>query len=79
MLGPTAHIDTFSRENLPKQSRQPNFLLDEYNYPDYLNASEELTEETESKKSNVQKTCNYCCCSNDVHRYIHQLWRQAKD
>ena len=44
MLGPTAHIDTFSRENLPKQSRQPNFLLDEYNYPDYLNASEELTD-----------------------------------
>ena len=44
MLGPTAHIDTFSRENLPKQSRQPNFLLEEYNYPDYLNASEELTD-----------------------------------
>jgi len=44
MLGPTAHIDTFSRDNLPIQSMQPDFLLDEYNYPDYLNASEELTD-----------------------------------
>jgi 2-aminobenzoate-CoA ligase len=44
MLGPTAHIDTFSRDNLPKESRQPDFLLSEYNYPDFLNASEELTD-----------------------------------
>ena len=44
MLGPTAHIDTFSRDNLPKQSGQPDFLLDEYNYPDFLNISEELTD-----------------------------------
>ena len=44
MLGPTAHIDTFSRDNLPKKSGQPDFLLSEYNYPDFLNASEELTD-----------------------------------
>ena len=44
MLGPTAHIDTFSRDNLPIQSMQPDFLLDEYNYPDFLNISEELTD-----------------------------------
>ena len=44
MLGPTAHIDTFSRDNLPKKSDQPNFLLGEYNYPNFLNASEELTD-----------------------------------
>ena len=44
MLGPTAHIDTFSRDNLPKQSERPDFLLNEYNYPDFLNASEELTD-----------------------------------
>jgi 2-aminobenzoate-CoA ligase len=44
MLGPTAHIDTFSRDNLPKQSEYPDFLLNEYNYPDFLNASEELTD-----------------------------------
>ena len=44
MLGPTAHIDTFSRDNLPKQSEHPDFLLNEYNYPDFLNASEELTD-----------------------------------
>ena len=44
MLGPTAHIDTFSRDNLPKKSGQPDFLLSDYNYPDFLNASEELTD-----------------------------------
>ena len=49
MLGPTAHIDTFSRDNLPKQSEQPDFLLNEYNYPDFLNASEELTDVMVSK------------------------------
>ena len=30
MLGPTAHIDTFSRDNLPEESMQPDFLLDKY-------------------------------------------------
>ena len=44
MLGPTAHIDTFSRDNLPKKSEQPDFLLSDYHYPDFLNASEELTD-----------------------------------
>jgi 2-aminobenzoate-CoA ligase len=44
MLGPTAHIDTFSRDNLPKKSGQPDFLLSDYHYPDFLNASEELTD-----------------------------------
>ena len=44
MLGPTAHIDTFSRDNLPHLSKQPNFILNNYNYPDFLNVSEELTD-----------------------------------
>ena len=44
MLGLSAHIDTFSRDNLPEKSMQPDFLLDNYNYPDFINVAEELTD-----------------------------------
>jgi 2-aminobenzoate-CoA ligase len=44
MLGISAHIDTFSRDNLPEKSMQPDFLLDNYNYPDFINVAEELTD-----------------------------------
>jgi len=44
MLGPTAHIDTFTRDNLPPREQWPDFLLDGYDYPDYLNAAVELTD-----------------------------------
>ena len=44
MLGPTAHIDTFSRDNLPAELLQPEFLLEKYSYPDYLNVSQQLTD-----------------------------------
>ena len=36
MLGPSAHIDTFSRDNLPEESMLPDFLLDKYNYPSFF-------------------------------------------
>jgi 2-aminobenzoate-CoA ligase len=44
MLGPTAHIDTFARDNLPPPEDWPDFLLEGFNYPDYLNAGVELTD-----------------------------------
>ena len=44
MLGPTAHIDTFSRTNLPHPDLWPEFLLEGFNYPDYINAGAELTD-----------------------------------
>lgn len=44
MLGPTAHTDTFTRDNLPPQEQWPNFLLDGFAYPDFLNAGVELTD-----------------------------------
>jgi len=46
MLGPTAHTDTFSRDNLPPEESWPELQLDEPNfqYPDYLNAGVELTD-----------------------------------
>ena len=44
MLGPTAHTDTFARDNLPPADQQPEFLLDHYAYPDHLNAAVELTD-----------------------------------
>ncbi len=43
-LGPTAHIDTFSRDNLPAADQWPDFLLDEYPYPDFINVGSELTD-----------------------------------
>ncbi|GAA2847463.1 2-aminobenzoate-CoA ligase [Aminobacter aminovorans] len=44
MLGPSAHIDTFTRDNLPPQEQWPDFLLDGFDYPEYLNAGVELTD-----------------------------------
>ncbi|WP_439628818.1 benzoate-CoA ligase family protein [Shinella sp.] len=44
MLGPTAHVDTFTRDNLPPLQEWPDFLLDGFEYPDRLNAAVELTD-----------------------------------
>ena len=44
MLGPTAHTDTFSRDGLPPADQWPDFCLDGFNYPEYLNAGWELTD-----------------------------------
>jgi 2-aminobenzoate-CoA ligase len=44
MLGPTAHVDTFARDNLPPAAIRPSFLLDRFQYPERLNAAVELTD-----------------------------------
>jgi 2-aminobenzoate-CoA ligase len=44
MLGPTAHTDSFTRNNLPPLDQWPDFLLDGFQYPDRLNAGVELTD-----------------------------------
>jgi len=45
-LGPSAHVDTFTRDNLPPFDQWPDLLLDrpEFHYPDRLNAAVELTD-----------------------------------
>lgn len=45
-LGPSAHTDTFTRDNLPPAEWWPDLLMDrpEFQYPDYLNAAVELTD-----------------------------------
>ncbi|MGF1620013.1 MAG: AMP-binding protein [Rhodomicrobiaceae bacterium] len=42
--GPSAHTDTFARDNLPPADQWPDFLLEGFDYPDYLNAAVELTD-----------------------------------
>jgi 2-aminobenzoate-CoA ligase len=44
MLSPSAHTDTFTRDNLPPESEWPDFLLDGFQYPEVLNAAVELTD-----------------------------------
>ena len=44
MLSPSAHIDTFARDNLPPVDQWPEFNLDLFDYPDHLNAAFELTD-----------------------------------
>ncbi len=44
MLGPTAHTDTFARDNLPPEDLMPVFPLDGFDYPDLLNAAVEMTD-----------------------------------
>jgi 2-aminobenzoate-CoA ligase len=43
-LGPTAHRDHFTRDNLPPAEDWPEFLLDSFQYPEWLNAAVELTD-----------------------------------
>jgi len=44
MLRPSAHTDTFARDNLPPVEHWPDLLLDGFDYPDRLNAAVELTD-----------------------------------
>src|SRR6476620_5043929 len=45
-LGPSAHVDTFARDNLPPAEQWPDLLLDrpEFRQPGRLNAAVELTD-----------------------------------
>ena len=45
-LGPSGHVDDFTRRNLPPLEQWPNLLLDrpEFQYPEYINAAVELTD-----------------------------------
>ncbi|MFO1116074.1 MAG: AMP-binding protein [Beijerinckiaceae bacterium] len=45
-LGPSGHVDTFARDNLPPPEQWPDFLLDrpEFTYPDWLNVGVELSD-----------------------------------
>jgi len=44
MLGPSAHVDTFTRDNLPPFEQWPDLLLEGFEYPEHLNAAVELTD-----------------------------------
>ncbi len=44
MLGPSAHLDTFTRDRLPPPEEWPDLLLDGSDYPERLNAAVELTD-----------------------------------
>ena len=44
MLMPSAHTDTFTRDNLPAEDSWPDLLLAGFGYPDRLNAAVELTD-----------------------------------
>jgi 2-aminobenzoate-CoA ligase len=44
LLGPSAHVDSFTRDRLPPQGQWPDLTLDGFDYPEYLNAAVELTD-----------------------------------
>ncbi len=44
-LGPSAHTDTFSRDNLPPADQWPDFLLDGFDYPNLINIGSEFTDQ----------------------------------
>ncbi|HVG48714.1 MAG TPA: AMP-binding protein, partial [Rubellimicrobium sp.] len=43
-LGPSGHVDTFSRDRLPPAEEWPEIRLDAHYYPEWLNAAVELTD-----------------------------------
>lgn len=44
VLGPSGHVDTFARDNLPPFEQWPDIRLDGFDYPEWLNAAVELTD-----------------------------------
>src|ERR1700684_3409283 len=50
-LGPSGHVDDFTRRTLPPSELWPELLLDraEFQYPEYLNAAVELTDRNVEK------------------------------
>lgn len=44
MLGPSGHLDTFARDNLPPPDLWPEIKLDGFDYPEWMNAAVELTD-----------------------------------
>lgn len=44
MLGPSGHVDTFTRDNLPPTDQWPDIDLTGFSYPEYMNAGVELTD-----------------------------------
>ncbi len=44
MLGPSGHVDSFARDRLPPAAQWPEFLLEGFDYPEYMNAAVELTD-----------------------------------
>lgn len=44
MLRPSAHVDSFARDNLPPFETWPDLKLDGFDYPERLNAGVELTD-----------------------------------
>jgi 2-aminobenzoate-CoA ligase len=44
VLGRSAHVDTFTRDNLPSAHKWPDILLAGFEYPEQLNAGVELTD-----------------------------------
>ncbi len=43
-LGPSGHVDTFTRDNLPPPDQWPDLPQAGFDYPDWLNAAVELTD-----------------------------------
>ena len=44
MLGPSGHVDSFARDNLPSADQWPELKLESFQYPEWLNAAVELTD-----------------------------------
>lgn len=43
-LGPSGHVDTFTRDNLPPPALWPELRLGNFRYPEWLNVGHELTD-----------------------------------
>jgi len=43
-LGPSGHVDRFTRDNLPPAGEWPDLLLDGFDYPEWLNVGVELSD-----------------------------------
>ncbi len=80
-MAPSAHVDTFARDNLPARDQWPVFLLDrpEFQYPDRLNCAVELLDRNLAKRADhpaiitPAETLTYAQLAERVNRIANVL------
>src|SRR5262245_55812136 len=84
IMTPSAHLDTFTRDNLPPQAQQPDFLftLSDLQYPDRLNCVTELLDHWVSAGEGERpclvtpnETLSYAQLAERVNRIANVLTR----
>ncbi|HEY4020201.1 MAG TPA: AMP-binding protein [Pseudonocardiaceae bacterium] len=75
VLGATAHLDTFCRDNLPPADSWPEFVFDlpELHYPDRLNAAVELLDQHDADRPCLLTTAGERWTYGEVRETVNRV------